>query len=292
MAVGAYALTTLQRVKDWLNLSTSAQDTTLERLIDAATARIETWCGRQFLARDRVEAHNGSSRTLKLKHYPVNSIKFLGYGRESAIIIASDESTDILATVGVLAVAPHTSAKSVVLTRTNANEQVTATTYELVDAYTTTLELATQITSDAGWTATALVNCPSKYLHVSGPMDAKDGSVTLTWPSQRSSRFNVDMSTGVLTMPSGYRDREWADEFDDVDDYFQTVIVDYNAGYSTVPDDVGQACIELVAAAYRARFKDANVDSETLGDYSYTSAVRDAQQDLLDNLLGSWKEIR
>lgn len=291
MAVGAYALTTLQRVKDWLGLSTSAQDTTLERLIDAATARIETWCGRQFLARDRVEMLNGDSRTLRLRHYPVNSIRFVGYGRESALIIASTDSTDILASVSVGAAAPHTSATKVILTRTNTDESVVTLEYALA-TYGTIRELAVQIASDAGWSATNLTDGPTKYLHTQGPQDARQGSVTLTWPSQRASRFNVDMALGVLVMPVGYRDREWSDEFDDVEDHFQTVIVDYNAGFATVPDDVGQACIELVAAAYRARFRDANVDSETLGDYSYTSAVRDAQQDLLDNLLGSWKEIR
>lgn len=291
MAVGTYALITLQRAKDWLNISTSAQDTTLERLIDAATARIETWCGRQFLARDRVETLNGDSRTLKLRNYPVNSMKFVGYGRESALIVASSDQTDILASVSVGSASPHTSATKVILTRTNSDESVVALEYALA-TYTTIRELAVQIESETGWSASNLTDGPSKYLHAQGPQDARQGSVTLTWPSQRASRFNVDMATGVLVMPAGYRDREWSDEFEDAEDYFQTVIVDYNAGFATVPDDVAQACTELVAAAYRARFKDANVDSETLGDYSYTSAVRDAQQDLLDNILGSWKEIR
>ncbi len=291
MAVGTYALISLQRVKDWLNITNSAQDTTLERLIDAATARIETWCGRQFPARDRVEFHDGASRTLKLRHYPVNTCTYLGYGRESAIVIASTVTTDVAATVSVSSADQPVSTRAVVLTRTDSAGTVTTVT-ELLATYPTISALAAQINAETGWSASAVVDGPSKFLHRMGPVDARQASVTPTQPSQRSSAFRIDLNTGVIVMPGGYRDSEWNDEFDDVDDHFQTVIVNYNAGYATVPDDVAQACTEIVAAAYRARFKDANVNSESIGDYSYTSAVREAQGDLLDSLLASWREIR
>ena len=48
MATTAYALTSLQRVKDRLGLTSSGFDSLLERLINASTDLIESYCGRRF----------------------------------------------------------------------------------------------------------------------------------------------------------------------------------------------------------------------------------------------------
>ena len=102
----------------------------------------------------------------------------------------------------------------------------------------------------------------------------------------------MDSLAGTIEFPSGFNTDDWEELDEEWGSESQVVVVDYNAGYSTVPADIVDACLQIAAAAWRARFMNANVQSETLDVYSYTSAVRDASLDLLDNLLGGWKEIR
>ena len=47
--------------------------------------------------------------------------------------------------------------------------------------------------------------------------------------------------------------------------------ISYTAGYTTIPNDLAQACIELVSY-FMAQTKDKGMQSERLGDYSYTRA--------------------
>ena len=56
MAVGTYALITLQELKDQLGITVSTDDTQLERAIDRATAGIEAFCGRLIKSRAHQEA--------------------------------------------------------------------------------------------------------------------------------------------------------------------------------------------------------------------------------------------
>ncbi len=52
MAVGTYALTSLEALKRYLNLTVDTYDTLLEELIDRATAQIEEYTDRKIKARD------------------------------------------------------------------------------------------------------------------------------------------------------------------------------------------------------------------------------------------------
>jgi hypothetical protein len=71
----------------------------------------------------------------------------------------------------------------------------------------------------------------------------------------------------------------------------KSVLIEYTAGYATVPDDVEQACIEVASMLYRDRRRDGNLVSEGLGDYSYTRATAQEMNARLDTLLARWKEI-
>jgi len=77
MAVDTYALTTLSNVKAWLGIptATTTHDTLLEMLINQASVAIETFCGRQFVARSYTEYHSGHGLTyIYVDHPPINSI--------------------------------------------------------------------------------------------------------------------------------------------------------------------------------------------------------------------------
>lgn len=77
MSIKAYALTTLQRLIDFLELKnlTDTQNTVLERIIDINTESIENYCNRRFQSTAHSqEVHDGDgSEFLQLLHYPVIS---------------------------------------------------------------------------------------------------------------------------------------------------------------------------------------------------------------------------
>lgn len=51
---------------------------------------------------------------------------------------------------------------------------------------------------------------------------------------------------------------------------FQNYEVTYTGGYDPVPAGLVQGCIDVVAIMYRGRSTDTSMQSETIGDYSYT----------------------
>lgn len=66
----------------------------------------------------------------------------------------------------------------------------------------------------------------------------------------------------------------------------------YTAGYSTIPNDLEEACIILATYMYNAR-KSTGLKSETLGEYSYTkeTGIKDMIKDLgLDLILDQYRE--
>lgn len=76
MPVSDYALCTLQEVKEYLDLNTSAEeDKLLESFIDRVTDIFEKWTDRQFKSREYTEYLDGSDGSdLFPKHYPIISI--------------------------------------------------------------------------------------------------------------------------------------------------------------------------------------------------------------------------
>ena len=78
MAVGLYALTTLAGVKVYVpGLGTATTyDTLLESLIDAISARAETYCNRKFITRTyTAEVYDGNNEEyLILKQWPIVSV--------------------------------------------------------------------------------------------------------------------------------------------------------------------------------------------------------------------------
>ena len=72
MALLAYALTTLENVKESLSITDSDNDSLLERLINAATELIESETGRRFKKTDHEEEiHDGIGKNLALENYPI-----------------------------------------------------------------------------------------------------------------------------------------------------------------------------------------------------------------------------
>jgi hypothetical protein len=87
------ALTTVERIKDRLQISASTWDALIEVMIKSVTARIEQMCGRRFIQgtftnelHDGSDAYGSQRMYLILKNAPVQSIASVQYkaGTESA----------------------------------------------------------------------------------------------------------------------------------------------------------------------------------------------------------------
>ena len=75
MALDAFALTSLDNVKSYLNIPTLTitQDATLERMINASSAKIETFLDRKILKREFTEYQDGrSSDRILLREWPAD----------------------------------------------------------------------------------------------------------------------------------------------------------------------------------------------------------------------------
>lgn len=286
MAVGTYALTSLANLKQWIGISTSTDDAVLEKAIDRATARIESYVGRQILSRSYAEWRNGCGvDTIRLHQWPVTQVTNVWTGNYAALVVSSAQPTDIRASVSVN---QETGTNAVALTRTESNGTTKVDTLPL-GTYPTTAGLATQIGSVAGFSCTLGKNLRSVQLRPRAGADTILATVTL-FAADTASEYTYDYDTGRLSIdPSWWA--QWPMDRGVMPDAVKSVLVEYTAGYATVPDDIEQACIEVAAMMYRDRRRDSGLASESLGDYSYTRANRAEVDAVMAGLLSDWREI-
>lgn len=83
MATVAHALTSLQRVKDRLGITVSGFDSILERMIDASTDMIESYCARRFketvYSNELIGIESDGGRMAMLKQAPVTVLSSVQY---------------------------------------------------------------------------------------------------------------------------------------------------------------------------------------------------------------------
>ena len=286
MAVGPYALTSLASLKSWIGISASTDDAVLEKAIDRATARIESYIGRQVMSRTYAEWRSGSGvDTIRLHQWPVTQVTNVFTGNYAALVVSSADPTDIRASVTVN---QETGTNAVVLTRTQSNGTTTTTSLAL-GTYTTTAALATAIGSTAGFACSLGKNLRTVQLRPRAGADAVLATVTL-FAADTASEYTYDYDTARLSIdPSWWA--QWPMDRGTMPDAVKSVLVEYTAGYATVPDDLEQACIEVAAMMYRDRRRDSGLASESLGDYSYTRANRAEMDTTMASLLADWREL-
>lgn len=73
-------LTTLTKVKAYLGISGTSQDTLLSSLITSVSAGIESFCGRTFASTSHTEYYDGDNKDkIFLRNYPVTSLTSVKY---------------------------------------------------------------------------------------------------------------------------------------------------------------------------------------------------------------------
>ena len=112
-------------------------------------------------------------------------------------------------------------------------------------------------------------------------MPDRNVEVVLTRPDQDGCEYRVDADRGEIMFDSS-----------SIPTGFQNIMVDYTGGYERVPDDVEQVANEMVQMLFNMGKRDPMLQSENLGDYSYSLA---ANMDLSKNqlaVLAPYKRVR
>lgn len=260
MSLSATALTTLGRASEYSGLDSA--DPMLITLINAASAKIESWLGRKILSQSFSETYDvpGPEGILVLNQSDVTAVGYLAIDTNGVMTIAYSGS-DTNARVEV------TDVSLIQVSRAGATTTTTTSTFA---SNATTAALATAASAVGGWTATALSTVPSAYLVRSGVISAKSSTVTLRAWEDYNGSYTTDYKAGLIYFGAV----QWPSRSDASMNFncYGQCRVDYTAGLSTVPADVELVCLQLVAEAANQAGGSGEVESESLGDYSVSYA--------------------
>jgi hypothetical protein len=306
-----FATTQLAGGTSPITLST-AQTTALPNLITAASQVIERYCARFFLAANYDEIripHPGQwdrnePDIVSLRYPPIQTVSRVSGGRTTALTISNtDTSTNQRATVEpVLTGDPDVqlTVTGIVLKRVHSGTLDTQTL--TFGNYATVQDLASAVTAlSSGWMAVVASNA-AKFATVSpyygfaelvmptGPQGALAGQSSgarLDVFSTDWQTWDVDNSTGVLYLGQSDGITQggpgspylWPNSFDAGQasgSFRPPVRVTYNAGFTTVPLAVQQACVEVVKAMFDRLPKDVTLTAESIGDHSVSEVAASA----------------
>jgi hypothetical protein len=254
----------------------------LTELINRSSDLIERWASRKLLSRTydrRVFDGNGRERFM-LDQYPVTRVGRVSMGRTNCFYITNTTAKNF-ATVEVNATK----------VRLNADGAVTDIT---IATYATLTLLIAAINATAGWTATL---CNSADGTKAAYYTSLDGTTKVPEILQMPAHACKSPGLAYVEQPDDdiegyYLETTGADEdrnsgmlyyYGGFTSGKQNLIVDYQAGYSTTPAALEDLCLALIKLKYDRAKLDANMRSESLGDYSYSTAdLKQVSADLLN----------
>lgn len=285
-----YRLTSLANVNSYLGFTTgdnTTRDTLLTNLIDRATSAIESYCDRKFKSRSyRLERYDGDgTELLFLRQKPIVGINSISLGSRTVLTVNCTDADAVHASVDV-------DSDGVTLNQINGTGNgVSNLTFS---SYATISAMGAKIDSYTGWDVTVETTYnnyrASDLLDLYGAYCLND-SLYMQIPDTPIQDFTV-YKEGGLQMGIIHRNAGWTSGT-------MNVIITYTAGYTTIPYDVEQACIQLAGALYNMGKRDLSLKHEKLGDYEYTVADSATSGDALSllrssgiaGLLGPWRSI-
>lgn len=233
------------------NLSTTSdEDTTLDALIAACSKAIRRFCRREFDSQQFDELYTGNGDRLQLREFPLISVARVAYEPSAVLRITNTSASNQRATVAVT---------STGLTLVRVASGVVSTDTSITFAGNVTLSaLATAVNAlGNGWSASvtdsSFNNRASADLRViQGAWNAKDVNAELKIHLSELSVYEVDDRRGWLLRPGGWGGGE---------NYWRII---YTAGFTTVPDDVQEACAEWVATLFWQTKRDPGLSHESV----------------------------
>ena len=269
----SHDLTTLSAAKEYLRAGDD-DDTLIGNLIDRTSAEIESICNRYFNTASYADWFDGNGATaFYLDHYPVTAVTRVTSGKLNVLGVWCSSTTVTHATVRV------TSA-NLILVHTDSSGSTT--TNLSFSTYTTIALLLAEINATgSGWggldlsygtyLTADLTQTPALY--------CLNGYAYLPHPYQSLTDYLWDEDSGRLHYSGGFTRGA------------QNIYVEYTGGYSTIPYDVEQACLNLIAYYYFGTRRDPALLSEKLGDYAWAAKGNDGFRKELTKRLEKYMRI-
>lgn len=221
----------------------------LEELINRASDAIENWLHTIVKAQTGIREYvAGGRRTIGLRNWPVTAVTRVAHGPEIAFTIQNTDDTALRATVEV-------QDDKIVLTRIASAGTVDVATRAFADSATASAFASYISGLDNDWEVTVHNDCLMADLYRVAGREATSSALNIEYPATTADVEHVDEESALLHLVSPICERGQ---------------VQYDAGYSTIPDDIEHACIMLVQELWNARGRDGTLQSETIGSYSYT----------------------
>ncbi len=233
----------------------SADDTAINTLISACSAQIEKYCRRTFASTVYDELYSGTGqRLLLLRNFPIVSIQSVRFRPASVLQIQNvDTANNQRARVWI-------DATTLYLLQTKS-AVITTSTFAF-SAYPTLGAMASQINSYSaanglGWTAQVAAgyqNWPTADLYppIQGAQNAAGVFCDLRMHAEELTGFQIDPCRGFLMRSIVSTDPDFVLPYDPIwPRGLLNFRVQYTAGFTTIPEDVQEACAQLVAAYFQ-----------------------------------------
>ena len=231
----------------------SPDDVAINTLITACSKQIEKYCRRTFAAAAYDELYSGTAgRILMLRNFPIVSVQSVRFRPTSVMQIRNNNT------------AVNQKAR-VWVDSTNVNWQVVAsgvssTTSAAMASYPTLGALAAQINSaggSAGWQALVapgyeLWPTTDLYPPIQGAQNAAGVFCDLRMHAEELTGFQIDPNRGYLMRSIVSTDPDFVLPYDPIwPRGLLNFRVQYTAGFATIPEDVQEACAQLVATYFQ-----------------------------------------
>jgi hypothetical protein len=296
-------LITNQRARINLPNAAASDDTTIDVLISAASRAIEKYCQRDFVSTTYDELYNGNGdRRLVLRQYPLLSVQSVRYRPVTVLKVTNNLANTPQARVQV-------TSTGVNLVTVTSGVSTTLTVPFAGNA--TLLALQTAISAlGSGWLAQSMgydqwpaadLYSPNGSAGSTSPAPATQGYLTaagqfaeLKMHTYELAGYQLDPRRGWLLRAIPYTDPELLHPEDLIWPVgINNFRVQYTAGYATVPEDVQEACAELVATYYQQRGRDLSLSSEDIANtYRYSAANFDQLPKRVEALLRPYRNYR
>jgi hypothetical protein len=253
----------------------AGDDATINTLIAAASQAVQRFCRRDFTAASYDELYDGpAGGRLLLRNFPILSVQSVRSRLVTVLQVANlDTGLNQLARVAV-------TATGLLLQRVSSG---IVTNDSVAFAGNATLAaLATAVNAlGNGWSAQVVGGYgPWPAADLRSPQGAAPAAgryAELKLHTAELAGYQIDERRGWLLRTSPDTDPDPMQSASQVWPAGRgSIRVQYTAGFSLVPDDVQEACAELVATWFQQRGRDLSLAAENVaGTYSYSAANLD-----------------
>ena len=265
-------LTTRFLLKQQAGITDTANDTLIDRLIADISESVERRCDRVFGTATYTQWIDGSgTEKLTLPQTPINNIFMVSINVDDIMTVEFTGGEEASVSVNGSSVLLHSVSTAGVVTDTTL----------AIATYKTCTTMAAAISLIAGWSCViepSMSTRPTAMLRPMWSEDATSPTTAILTVASESEKVRVSLASASTIENVNY----WSFPYGR-----QNIFVWYSAGYTLPVDNAGHTALEtagnlpgglisavngIVADAFRSRDKNRTLNSESMGDYSYSNA--------------------